>query len=424
MLDTLSLDRITSDRLSSVLGHAAATVPYYAALADRIGNARQLDAFPLLSKKEYVANLDALLSADYRRPADDSSAAHGTNPNALLQECTSGSSGYPMRTYKTVAERSQLALSLLRKRRAHHPGFSIGKLFGFIHNTRFQSTSYFDSLGNLHADNIGRVLTYLRDVERPEVLHGNPMLLRYYADYIAGEKFDLGDWRPIFIESVSEPLSPPERAHVAEQFRTRVVDCYGCLECYNLAYECPEGRTHINENVHIEIVDPETGTPLGEGQQGEVAVTSLVNRAQPFIRYKTGDLASVGSVDCRCGNRQPVITLNGRRKIDYLKLLYATDQTNLTICGYDFFATVMHRLTEEGFDCLVWFNVIQTELTSFVVQYIPKPSFGPAFTARFAAVSAEELGQPARIEFVAMSEAEVLLINKKSRVFRSLLQSD
>jgi phenylacetate-CoA ligase len=412
-------------RLQSVIDHAAATVPFYRGLQEEKGSALTFYDFPVLSKKRFIENLDEMMSelyADYAKGHDPRSV---TNPKTLLYEFTSGSSGYPLRCYKTIQERTRLALSLHKKRTALYKEFSNDKMFGFIHNSDYESQSYADSLGNLSEENIAKVLTYLRDIVRPAVLHGNTMVFVYYSDFIARHKFDLGSWRIEFIESVSESMSHEQRQHIEEHFRTTVYNCYGCLECYNVAYDCIYRNLHLNENVVLEIIDPNTGEDLSDsGREGEVLLTSLVNRAQPFIRYKTGDLATLTRSDCACGQSSPVIELSGRRKIDYVKLLYTNNNPNLTICGYDIFATVMYRMVSGGHDYVSWYNVIQEELQLFKVLFIKKQNFSDTFYTLFKQYAEEELGMPIDLEFIEKDEAEVLLINRKNRVFRSLLQND
>jgi len=420
----LGLDGSTASRLQEVLEHAAQTVPFYQRLAEgRSG----LDywSFPVLGKKRFIENLDDMMSTLYAGYDRVHGLAEVKAPHSLICEFTSGSSGYPLRCYKTVPERTRLALSLHKKRVAVMKDFSPARMFGFIHNTGFESHSYLDGLGNLSAENIGRVLLYLRDVAQPAVLHGNTMVFVYYADYIAKHGFDLKSWSIRFIESVSESMNEEQKRHIETQFRTETFNCYGCLECYNVAYDCRYHRLHLNENVVLEIVSPDTGEDLTATQkEGEVLLTSLVNRAQPFIRYKTGDLGWLEESSCPCGSPAKIVHLSGRRKIDYIKLLYTNSDPRLTICGYDIFATVMYRLVMGGQDHVSWYNVIQKELDLFEVLYIPKESFSADFPALFAQYAREELGLPARFEFIEKQEGEVLLINRKNRVFRSLLQND
>lgn len=415
----------TTNRLQSLLQHAVETVPFYASLKSEKDRPPAYGDFPIISKKRFVDHLEEMMSslyADYRRVEDPKQAV---DAKTLICEFTSGSSGYPLKCYKTTPERAQLALSLYKKRKAIYKDFSNDKMFGFIHNPEFEENSYIDSLGNLSEENIGRVLGYLKDKVQPRVLHGNTMLLLYYADYVRKHRWDLGAWRVEFIESVGEGISEEQKQYIGGQFRTTVYNCYGCLECYNLAYECPHRQLHLNENVLFEIIDPNTGADITDLQtEGEVVLTSLVNRAQPFIRYKTGDLAFLTESTCPCGNPGKIVHLSGRRKIDYIKLLYASADPRLTICGYDIFTTVMHRLVMGGRDDVSWYNVIQTAPDVFQVLYIKKKTFADSFFDLFRQYTREELGMPARIEFVEKEEQEVLLINRKNRVFRSLLQND
>ncbi|MCT4578383.1 phenylacetate--CoA ligase family protein [Donghicola sp.] len=80
-----------------------------------------------------------------------------------------------------------------------------------------------------------------------------------------------------------------------------------CLQCYatadlgNIAYESPamDGMI-IDEGVIVEIVRPGTGTPVAEGEVGEVVVTSL-NPDYPLIRFATGDLSAIMEGTSPCG---------------------------------------------------------------------------------------------------------------------------
>ncbi|MFT5065428.1 MAG: phenylacetate-CoA ligase [Yoonia sp.] len=80
-----------------------------------------------------------------------------------------------------------------------------------------------------------------------------------------------------------------------------------CLQCYatadlgQVAYETAEGQGMIvDEGVIVEIVTPGTGTPVPEGEVGEVLVTSL-NPDYPLIRFATGDLSAVLAGQSPCG---------------------------------------------------------------------------------------------------------------------------
>ena len=79
------------------------------------------------------------------------------------------------------------------------------------------------------------------------------------------------------------------------------MQCYATAELGVIAYETPalEGMV-VNESVIVEIVKPGTGDPVGEGEVGEVVVTSF-NPDYPMIRLATGDLSAVLAGRSPCG---------------------------------------------------------------------------------------------------------------------------
>jgi phenylacetate-CoA ligase len=84
-----------------------------------------------------------------------------------------------------------------------------------------------------------------------------------------------------------------------------------------VATECLPARSglHVQEDHFLaEVVHPDTGNPLPEGEEGELVFTTLLKEAQPLIRYRTGDIGSIASEPCACGRTQARITsLRGRR---------------------------------------------------------------------------------------------------------------
>jgi phenylacetate-CoA ligase len=68
--------------------------------------------------------------------------------------------------------------------------------------------------------------------------------------------------------------------------------------------ECLEGDSgaHVNEDHFlVEVVDPQTGERVGDGERGELVFTTLTKEALPLLRYRSGDLASIRRDPCACG---------------------------------------------------------------------------------------------------------------------------
>ena len=99
----------------------------------------------------------------------------------------------------------------------------------------------------------------------------------------------------------------------------RAVNFYGLSEMCGpgVATECLEVRDglHVHEDHFVvEVVDPASGAPLGEGVEGELVFTTLLKEAMPMLRYRTGDIASVTFEPCSCGRTTARIRgLRGRR---------------------------------------------------------------------------------------------------------------
>ena len=80
---------------------------------------------------------------------------------------------------------------------------------------------------------------------------------------------------------------------------------------------CEQNGLHILEdNFYPEIVDPDTGIPLPDGEEGELVLTTLNKRAMPILRYRTHDITSIINMPCACGRTIRRIRRIGRRSDD------------------------------------------------------------------------------------------------------------
>jgi phenylacetate-CoA ligase len=99
-------------------------------------------------------------------------------------------------------------------------------------------------------------------------------------------------------------LIPQVREKLQNLWNARCFDYIGLTEVGTWGFQCTEepNGVHILESEFIaEIVDPETGTPLPEGEVGELVLTNLGRSCMPAIRYRTGDLVRIRKGSCPCG---------------------------------------------------------------------------------------------------------------------------
>ena len=104
----------------------------------------------------------------------------------------------------------------------------------------------------------------------------------------------------------AEPWTDGLREKIEALLPLKALDIYGLSEIIGpgVATECIEEQhgLHVNEDHFlVECIDPASGTPVGEGEVGELVFTTLTKQALPFLRYRTADLASLDSGDCACG---------------------------------------------------------------------------------------------------------------------------
>ena len=103
----------------------------------------------------------------------------------------------------------------------------------------------------------------------------------------------------------AEPWSLNMRNEIENALHIEAFDNYGITEVMGpgVAFECTEKNgLHISEDHFIpEIVDPETGRPLQEGEQGELVFTTITKQGFPLIRYRTGDISALHRGPCPCG---------------------------------------------------------------------------------------------------------------------------
>ncbi len=103
----------------------------------------------------------------------------------------------------------------------------------------------------------------------------------------------------------AEPWSEGLRQEIQEKLRIIATDNYGLSEVMGpgVAGECLERNgLHINEDHFlVEVVDPETLSPVAPGKTGELVITTLTKEAFPVIRYRTRDLTRLLPGGCPCG---------------------------------------------------------------------------------------------------------------------------
>jgi phenylacetate-CoA ligase len=120
----------------------------------------------------------------------------------------------------------------------------------------------------------------------------------------------------------AEPWTQSMRKHIESVTNISAFDIYGLSEIIGpgVAIECPshDGLHIFEDHFYPEIIDPETGAVLPDGQEGELVLTTLSKWAMPMIRYRTRDITALLPGTCPCGRSLRRMRRIGRRSDDML----------------------------------------------------------------------------------------------------------
>ena len=252
------------------------------------------DTFPFTTKAELVQD-------QKKHPP------YGTNltyPLSSYTRChqTSGSTGMPLR-WLDNGESWQAMLDNWRQVYAAAGvtvedrlffAFSFGPFLGFW--TAFESALQIGCLclpgGGLSS--VGRLQAILE--HGATVLCCTPTYAIHLAEVADREGIDLNqsDVRKLIVAGEPGGSLPAVRRRLETLWpKARVFDHHGMTEVGPVTFECPQrpGVLQVIESAYLaEVVDPESGSPVESGQNGELILTTLKRSGSPLIRYRTGDL--------------------------------------------------------------------------------------------------------------------------------------
>lgn len=129
---------------------------------------------------------------------------------------------------------------------------------------------------------------------KPGVIMSTPSYLLVIADEFERQGIDPAKSSPRIGIFGAEPWSASLQAELERRFGIKALDLYGLSEVIGpgVAAECLEthdGLTIWEDHFYPEIIDPQTGAVLPEGETGELVLTSLTKVGMPVIRYRTRD---------------------------------------------------------------------------------------------------------------------------------------
>ena len=158
----------------------------------------------------------------------------------------------------------------------------------------------------------------------------------------------------------SEMLFESDKKLLEKQFGIPIINEYGASELDLIAFENPNGEWQINaETLLVEILD-ENNNVLPYGEEGRIVITSLFNKAHPFIRYEIGD---IGILDEKSTPQKPILKKLIGRTNDIAILPSGKKSPGLT-----FYYVTKSIIEDDG--NVKEFIIKQTKLDSFEIEYV------------------------------------------------------
>jgi len=154
---------------------------------------------------------------------------------------------------------------------------------------------------------------------RPRMMFGYASATALLANHAKSRGVRLDDCGVRVAFVTGETLYPHQRSVIEEVFGAPVANGYGSRDAGFIAHQCPAGSLHVtSEHIVVELLDPD-GKPVRNGEAGEIVTTHLATRDFPFVRYRTGDMATASDTPCSCGRGLPVFKEVTGRATDFIR---------------------------------------------------------------------------------------------------------
>ena len=305
-VETMSRDEMAAlqtERLRNCIARVSASVPLYrdrlAAAGVGTGDIRSLDD---LRGLPYTAKQDLRDSYPYGMFAVPMSevvrlhASSGTTGKMTVV-------GYTANDIAVWADLAARALSIAGadRRDVIHVAYGYGLFTGGL-GLHYGGERLGATVVPVSAGNTRRQVELLQDFGAT-VLCCTPSYSLLLAEQAAEVGADLSRLRLGVLGA--EPWSEEMRTGIEARLGIAALDIYGLSEVMGpaVSMECPARQgLHLAEDHFIpEIIDPESGAPVADGETGELVLTCVTKEALPLLRYRTGDLTRLTREPCECG---------------------------------------------------------------------------------------------------------------------------
>lgn len=318
------------------------------------------------------SNLPVMTKKDFQKPLQERLSKGYTLKNVYVNK-TSGSSGDPFVFAKDKFSHALTWANIINRFGWFGIDFNSSlqaRFYGipldFIGNTKertkdFLSHRYRFPIFDLSDTVLEKVLIKFQN-KKFDYINGYTSSVVLFAKFLQHKNIILSTFCPSLKCCVvtSEMLFEEDKILMEKQFGVPVVNEYGASELDLIAFQNPNGEWQVNsETLFVEILDDENNV-LPHGKEGRIVITSLYNKAHPFIRYDIGD---IGILDEKSTFKKPILKKLIGRTNDVTILPSGKKSPGLT-----FYYVTKSIIEDDG--NVKEFVVKQTKIDTFDIEYV------------------------------------------------------
>ena len=390
-LSRSGMQKLQEEKLANLLKSAYENCPWHQLRIDAAGidpdgsvSLEDLRRLPTMDKQDALVHGDQMVW-------------HGV-PGGAYKYNTGGSSGQPLIFYYGRRRQASDAAGRMRARRwwGVEPGDPEVYLWGAP--VELDKTDRVKSLRDRLINQLvlnafemspAGMDEYAQAIQtfQPYCIYGYASSLALLSAHILERKAGLRLPKLKVVCTTGEPLFDYQRQLIDKAFGVPVANEFGSRDIGFTAHETPEGQMLLmSESIILEVLD-EQGQPVSPGETGEAVMTALESFAQPFIRYRTGDMVRVADESCRAGRGLDVITEVLGRSTDFVVRADGTIMHALAVIY------VLRAVAGVG-----EFKIVQHSLREFEVLVVPNASWQESGRVEIETGLQKRLGNDIRID--------------------------
>jgi phenylacetate-CoA ligase len=317
-------------------------------------------------------DLPILTKSDLQQPLTER-LSKGYNPKNVYINKTSGSSGHPFvfakdkfshaLTWSVIFNRfGWFGLDFNSSLQARFYGIPLDKIGYYKERLKDRLASrYRFPIFNLNDEKLESFFNEFKK-KKFDYINGYTSSIELFAKFLQKKNIVLTEVCPSLKVCIvtSEMLFPDTKKLLEQQFGVPVVNEYGASELDLIAFQNPEDKWVLNsETLFVEVVN-EAGKVLPHGHEGRLIITSLYNKAHPFIRYDIGDVGVISETSTP--KNQILQKLTGRTN-DVAKL-----PSGKVVPGLTFYYVTKSIIEDSGE--VKEFVIKQTKPNMFEITYV------------------------------------------------------